>query len=60
MIIREGNLDEVKANFPPQAKSIAHFLQRALFVTLYRDNSDINCLWFCFVLFSSYSNNIIH
>ena len=25
MIIREGNLDEVKANFPPQAKSYRAF-----------------------------------
>ena len=63
MIIRVGNLDEVKANFPPKQKVMGHFLVRSEgFVSLklltpYRDNFDINCFWFCFVLFLSYSNN---
>ena len=44
MIIRVGNLDEVKANFPPKQKVMGHFLVRSEgFVSLklltpYRDN----------------------
>ena len=57
MIIRVGNLDEVKANFPPKQKVMGHFLVRSegfvslKLLTLYRDNSDINCFWLCFVFF---------
>ena len=52
MIIRLGNLDDVKANFPPRQNVIGHFLVRSEgFVSLklltpYRDNSVISCFGF--------------
>ena len=52
MIVRVGNLDDVKAHFPPRQNVIGHFLVRSEgFVSLklftpYRDDSVISCFGF--------------